>query len=380
MKLALITEVLPVVGAVPDAVPVVRLASQLAERGHDVTLLAARGPCGPTWPGVTFRICQEGRRLAGGCWRSWMRHALAAGDFDGSLSLTAQIPATILWPQQGLQMQWHAAERLRPGGWWRMLRREASPGWQWRAWYERQTLRAPQVRAVISQDQGLDELLAGLKGFAPEKRVRSWPVARPTPPAQRQAWRTHLRRMWRIAPDTPVYAFPAGEAHRDGLGTLFAAVARSEWVDGARPAPVVVIGGRVGYTHLHWLAELGLRDRVRLAGVASQTAALHAVADVLVLPTYGDPVGEAVVGALVDGTPVITTRYSVAASFLADDPRCGHLLEDPGDVAALAGALRELTEPGARAAAEVAGSALRETLDPRHQVDLLEKIWAQHGA
>ncbi|MFG1841640.1 glycosyltransferase family 4 protein [Micromonospora sp. NPDC049175] len=91
------------------------------------------------------------------------------------------------------------------------------------------------------------------------------------------------------------------------------------------------------------LADVGLADRVRLAGPLTGAAldAAYAAADLLVLPSRGETYGMVVTEALARGLPVLTTRVGGLPEALgrtADGDLPG-LLVPPDDPAALAGAL-----------------------------------------
>ena len=89
------------------------------------------------------------------------------------------------------------------------------------------------------------------------------------------------------------------------------------------------------------VARLGLDDRVRFAGeVSTDTlATLMASARVLVLPSLSEGLGRVLVEAMLCGTPVIASRVCGTAEIIHAEG-AGYLVE-PGDVAGLAGALRQ---------------------------------------
>jgi glycosyltransferase involved in cell wall biosynthesis len=108
-------------------------------------------------------------------------------------------------------------------------------------------------------------------------------------------------------------------------------------------------------------------DRLRLAGPLTGTDldAAYAAADLLVLPSRGEAYGMVVTEALARGIPVLTTTAGGLPEALgqAPDGSLPGLLIEPGDPAALAGALRRwLGEPDLRRRLRRSARARRETL------------------
>ena len=102
--------------------------------------------------------------------------------------------------------------------------------------------------------------------------------------------------------------------------------------------------------------ELGVADRVELIGWITGSAKRTALAEAsaLVLPSYAEGLPMALLEAMAVGTPVIATPVGGVPDLVRD----GHngLLVAPGDVAALAAAIRRvLVEPGLAAGLGQAG-------------------------
>ncbi len=135
---------------------------------------------------------------------------------------------------------------------------------------------------------------------------------------------------------------------RKGIADLLAALARL----GPRDAPctLVVAGGGDVAGHEALAEALGIGGRVRFAGWVDQAgaAACLAEADALVLPSYDEGLPLVILEALSLGVPVVCTPVGAIGEVLADGDTA--LLVPPGDVAALAGALRRLAGDTALAA------------------------------
>jgi glycosyltransferase involved in cell wall biosynthesis len=112
----------------------------------------------------------------------------------------------------------------------------------------------------------------------------------------------------------------------------------------------------------------GLGARVTLTGprTGADLDAGYAAADLAVLPSLAEPYGMVVTEALARGIPVLTTAVDGIPDTLgrAPDGRVPGILVPPGDVAALAAALRRwLTEPELRDGLRAAARLRRDALD-----------------
>ncbi len=134
---------------------------------------------------------------------------------------------------------------------------------------------------------------------------------------------------------------------RKGVPELLAALATP--VLGARAWRATIAGDGEVARMVGLRDGLGLTGRVDLPGWASreQAAALLAQADMLVLPSHHEALPVAVIEALSWRVPVITTPVGAVPEFLTDGVDA--LLVQPGDVAALAGAIGWLLDDAALA-------------------------------
>jgi len=140
------------------------------------------------------------------------------------------------------------------------------------------------------------------------------------------------------------------------LGDAFAAVAR---VDGV--SLVVAGDGPERGALERCAAELGLDGRVRFVGplARNEVLTLFRAADAALLSSAWENLPHSVVEALAVGTPVVATAVGGVPEVVRDGEN--GLLVAPGDVAALADAIRRVSEPelrdalAANAAASVAG-------------------------
>jgi UDP-glucose:(heptosyl)LPS alpha-1,3-glucosyltransferase len=106
------------------------------------------------------------------------------------------------------------------------------------------------------------------------------------------------------------------------------------------------------------------------AGATRDVRPFYSAADFFVLPTRHDPCSLVVLEALAMGLPVISTRFNGACEVMTPGQH-GSVLADPGDVPALAAAMRELLDSTHRQAMNDACLALRPNLSYEHHLDIL---------
>ncbi|WP_432573420.1 glycosyltransferase, partial [Kineococcus sp. SYSU DK005] len=147
------------------------------------------------------------------------------------------------------------------------------------------------------------------------------------------------------------------------------------------PARAVVAGSAMfgeeeyarGLTGL--VAELGLGGRVELRGFVEDVEGVLAELDVLVhASTVPEPFGQVVVEALAAGVPVVATRAGGPTEILTDG--VDGLLVEPGDVDALADALRRLaSSPELRARLAAEGRRRAEAFRPEKIGPLVRDLY-----
>jgi glycosyltransferase involved in cell wall biosynthesis len=103
--------------------------------------------------------------------------------------------------------------------------------------------------------------------------------------------------------------------------------------------------------------ELGLADVVTFSGRVSPAAPAFEAAEVVVVPSFGEGFGMVALEAMERGRPVIASAVGGLPE-IVDDGRTG-VLVPPGDVDALAAAIRDLTASPARTAAMGAAGRAR---------------------
>jgi UDP-glucose:(heptosyl)LPS alpha-1,3-glucosyltransferase len=157
--------------------------------------------------------------------------------------------------------------------------------------------------------------------------------------------------------DQPVlFLFVAHNFRLKGLHPLLRALRQVGDSAAERPACLVVVGSDKGRAERRLARQLGLDNRVVFLGPIANIQNALALADVGILPTFYDPSSRFILEALGAGKPVITTRFNGAADHFTDG-RHGKVIDAPGDITALAEAIRHFTDP---VKIEEAARAIRE--------------------
>ena len=127
-------------------------------------------------------------------------------------------------------------------------------------------------------------------------------------------------------------------------------------------------------------AQLGVGDRVLLQGYRQDLADWYAAFDALLLTSANEGTPVAVIEALATGTPVVATRVGGTPA-VVEDGETGFLAA-PGDVAALAAALRRLAgDPGLRERLGRRGAErMRKRFATERMADDVERLYRSLGA
>jgi UDP-glucose:(heptosyl)LPS alpha-1,3-glucosyltransferase len=162
---------------------------------------------------------------------------------------------------------------------------------------------------------------------------------------------------------------------RKGLREALLAMARLRRLD----VMLTVVGGDNPRFYRRLASRLGIDGQVRFIGSASDVRPFYADADALLLPTRHDPCSLVVLEALATGLPVISTRFNGACEIMTDGVH-GRVLDDPADIAALADAIEQLSDPTTRRKMSDACLALRPMLSWEHHVDSLVGVYHEELA
>jgi len=173
--------------------------------------------------------------------------------------------------------------------------------------------------------------------------------------------RSSIRQELGIDPDEVLLLIVAHNHRLKGVPALVQATERLQ--DLGHAVRTVVVGGkkRSGNTPNSSEAD---RPAVQFLGSIDDPRPYYAAADVYVQPTFYDPCSLVVLEALASGLPVVTSRFNGAGELITPGVE-GYIVDNPGDVEELAGAISGLCDPQVRNEAGKAarGLALNHTIE-----------------
>lgn len=150
------------------------------------------------------------------------------------------------------------------------------------------------------------------------------------------------RRELGLRDDSPVIGAVARlDEPKKGLAVLLHALAQLAGEGGTPPWQLLLVGDGPARGDLQRLAaRLGLSDRVVFAGQRRDVASVLPLMDLFVCPSLYEGFGIAIVEAMASGRPVVASATGGITEIVAQGET--GLLVPPGDVAALADAIRRL--------------------------------------
>jgi UDP-glucose:(heptosyl)LPS alpha-1,3-glucosyltransferase len=159
-------------------------------------------------------------------------------------------------------------------------------------------------------------------------------------PQRRRERRAIERKRHGLADDEVVMLMVANELERKGLPPLLDAMQRLN-----HPKLKLLVAGRADTRpYLAGIAARNLQDKVVFTGPSSDVSALHAAADLFVLPTQYEAFCLAILEALGSGLPVITSDVPGAGDTIQPGIN-GLLLNNPRDAAELAQRIEQMLDP-----------------------------------
>lgn len=177
-------------------------------------------------------------------------------------------------------------------------------------------------------------------------------------PAERARLRAGQRREWGIPDEAVCLLFMGHNFRLKGLWQMLRILGRLRGEAAGVDLRALVVGSGSGRGQLRKVRRLvegeGLAGAVHLTGAVRPAMRAFAAADVLVHLSWHDSFGFVVLEAMAAGVPVLTTRFT-GASELMEDGISGRLVH-PGDAEEALQGVRELLDPGTRAAMGAAAS------------------------
>jgi UDP-glucose:(heptosyl)LPS alpha-1,3-glucosyltransferase len=355
-----------------------QVASELARRGHAVTVLCQTGG----WQSEDVRVTALGWR--GGARRARLRNFLAdakstcaAESFDIAHAMLPAEFADVYQPRGGSVPAQAETARLRRGPLGRWLHRMGNGLNAHRRLLARSEQRLaanPQVWIAPNSRMVAGEF-EQYYGRRRNMRVIFNGVAVPPRGSQPVAsWRQERRRAWAIADDAVVLLCPAANYRLKGVAEAITGLAR--WQRSCPDGPamhMVFLGDRRDEPFRRLAGRLGLGERVHFAPPAEDIWPCYAGADGVVLLSWYDACSRVVLEAVGLSLPAITTARNGAAELLADGG--GWVIDTPADDAGLLAALDEMADPAERARVAQVCSRRAESISIDRHVAQLEELY-----
>lgn len=331
----------------------VDLASALAQRGHEVDLLAQTfAPDFPaevrpiTMPSATMRALSYARFLSG------VDAQIDQSNYDIVHAMLPIRRCDVYHPHAGM-----AAEQMSK------FNRLVNPRRIHMARVERKLLEGKNAPIVLSLS---DYVGASIRRHYTDVRLMKLfngvDLRRFSPLPPTGAIRSQL------PPGEVVGLFIGKDFKRKGLFEAVQAVGQL-----GRNPPALAVVGKTDWRG-YGIASPAFA-RIVAIGATADPRPFYADADFFVLPTRHDPCSLVVLEALAMGLPVISTVFNGATEIMTDGVH-GFILSDPGDINALADAMRKMLDPETRRRMSRACLELRPTLAYDHHVDRLLNIYA----
>jgi UDP-glucose:(heptosyl)LPS alpha-1,3-glucosyltransferase len=322
-----------------------RLVEGLAAEGHELHILAVRWD-GPQTPGVSFHpvpVCEKPGWLSALTFSRGCSRIIDRQGFDVVFSLERTLRQDIYRAGDGCHRQWLVLKgRSNPLA--RILT-WLNPFQQAYLALERHMLRDSSLQAIIANSrQGKDDIVR-LYGVDPSRIHVIYNGIDPVvcEPAGRGRSRRALETEFGAGDELRLLYVGSGFS-RKGVATAIKAAARL-----AFPFRLFIVGKGRSRSYQALARRLGIGERVVFTGPRHDVENFYQGCDLFVFPTLYDPFSNATLEAMAHGLPVITSRYNGVAE-LIEQGRNGFVIDEPGDVATIAGYIQQLADPAMRQA------------------------------
>jgi len=355
-----------------------QMATELARRGHDVTIICRQG----TWSaeGVhTRRLGSRGplriQRLMN--FVADVQAVTAGGEYD-VVHTTLPVPGTDVYQVRGGTIPGQIEYgRRRFGRLGSLRQRLAEPGNMCRRYMlglERRVMSAPDsfclpVSEMIAQE---------VREYYPRKqRVRLVFNGVQVPDcsgAWRADWRRQVRERLGAAPGDPVFLTVATDFRRKGVREAIRAFAQWRRGGGGANARLVAVGRDRVARYRRLAVKAGVERHVVFVPPTDDVFQWYAAADAVVLLSWYDPCSRVILEAASWAIPSIATMYDGAAEALQG---CGIVVASPKDTPAVVAAMAELADHDRRERRAESCRRLGASLSMERHVDELLDVYDQ---
>jgi len=352
-----------------------QVASHLAARGHEVTVLCQSG----AWEADGVRVERLGR---GGLSRTAQLNAFVRDVSDATagrrfdiVHATLPVPGANVYQPRGGTIPGQIAAGMRRWGRLGFLRRGLGE------MNRRRRRLGVLERALVEDRRTLCLAVSEMVGrefathYDRREGVRVIYNAVDVPEVDAEEiryWRQRQRYRLGVGPDDPVFLIVAGNFALKGVADSIVAFAR--WYHrrrGSTDPRLIVVGGGNPEPYERHAALRDVGRAVHFAGPAEEIFPWYSTADACLLLSWYDPCSRVVLEAVRWGVPAITTACNGAGELLSRTG-AGIVVASPKDTKAVVAALDELADPQRRAARAAACAAAGEHVSmQRHVSELL---------
>jgi len=355
------------------------LARDLADRGHQVQLLASSfDEESKALDGVV--LCADGATRAGR-YRRFLKSLEEHLDKTGYDITHAMLPVRrcdLYHPHAGLAAETMARGHLKHNNagarWLSFGANRLNARRRMFAKVERQLLETSEnPPGVLCLSEYVKQTVRRHYPALPETRLLTLFNAvdlKKFDPATRPSAGPELRRKLGIAQSRVVALMIAQDFERKGLGPTIEAVAKLN----DQNLILVVVGKQEAGPYREMVRELGLDQQAIFAGSTTDPYSFYSAADFFVLPTRHDPCSLVVLESLAMGVPVISTVFNGACEIMTDGVH-GAVLKSHDDASAITQAMANLIDSSKRHDATRACLELRPSLAMETHLTRLEEIY-----
>lgn len=272
------------------------IANELMDRGYRVTVLAMR--VGETHL-KSSATCEDATLASRVPLLDRLRHRrfvasrCVAQAFDHTISLVSTIAADTMLPVGATRRSkldaLHCETDTAIARWSHRIKRYM-PTQRMGLRHENAAFDNSTVRSVIAMSSQIEAAFEDMPCVDANKVVRAAiPIAPTSADDRTSQMRSHLATAFGLDASGTWIVHPfSHDAELDGLQTVIRAF--KPLAEGNERA-MLLLAGPTRYTHLAWIASLGLRDRVRLIGETTRLRDLVSASDLVVSPARHDPCG-----------------------------------------------------------------------------------------
>lgn len=358
------------------------LVKELAKRGHDVHVFATEieETPGPYYTIHLIPALRHPRSLRLISFVLNSARIINRHDFDIIHEVMESLTMNVFNPHSGVEKaylrQEFASINNRLYYMIRLIKRYLSPRHYITLWIQKKQFQMRRARKIIAISAMVkNDIIRYYK--VPEKKIEvvfNCVDINRFHPGNRDIYRRSIRTLLNIDDNAIILLFAGHNYRLKGLETLLGALSvLKETV--AHQSIHLLIAGRGQIARYKRIArKLGVLDLTTFLGHVKDMEQFYGASDIYVHPTFYDSCSLTVLEALASGIPVITTRFNGAADVIISDEG-GKVLDNPGDVNALAEAIAIFLDRDRREKARIITRHWIEKYTPEYNAEKTLEVY-----